>query len=108
MYQIDQREAHHIDQTDKIDQTDQIYRLDPNLPIRNVVQDPSRTHPTQETCPRSCRLHSITPGNMNYIVQIYRSYISYRSYRSHRWCALGVRVFKRGKILISVTTTAYW
>ena len=36
--------------------------LVPNMPLRDVVQDLYSTDPTQEACPRSCRLYGSHPA----------------------------------------------
>ena len=38
--------------------------LDPNLPLRNVMQDPSSAYPTQETCPTITQIIRLPPANM--------------------------------------------
>ena len=64
-------ESTHLGQIDQID--DDLDNLDPNLPLWDVVQDLHSTGPTQETCPRSCRLYGSHPATRA------RSYRSYRS-----------------------------
>ena len=44
--------------TRRTDQTDyDLDSLDPNLPLRYAVQGLYGTDPSQETCPKPCRLH---------------------------------------------------
>ena len=44
-----------VGQIDQIDHN--LDNLDPNLPLWHVVQDLCSIDPTQEACPRSCRLY---------------------------------------------------
>ena len=43
--------------TRRIDHDLPVDHVDPNLPLWDVVQDLRNTDPTQESCPRSCRLY---------------------------------------------------
>ena len=50
-----------------------------HLPLWEILQHLRSTGPTQDLCPRSCRLYSYHPATW---ARSYRSYIPYRSYRS--------------------------
>ena len=46
----------------QIDHTDHLDHLAPNLPLWYVMKDLYTTDPTQEVCPRLCRLHGYHPA----------------------------------------------
>ena len=56
MYQI----HHDLDHLDQIEHD--LHHLYPNLPLQDAVRDAYSTHPTQESCPRSCRLYGSRPA----------------------------------------------